>query len=409
MPKSQRPKPGPNATDSPEEVTAESTEPLSDTQTIMAALKRTEQCVLNKIDSTVTAAVGELHTKIDNLSRDLRSEISNVVEDVKKENATFVTRIGDLEEGANGYANRVVELEAKVTTLSSQVNRLVDKTEDLESRQRRGNCRLVGVAEGVGNIRPEKAIAQLLQDALSLDYTPTLDRAHRGLQPKPADGDAPRPIIIKFHYFQEKADIIRKAMGAGPIFHNGKRFYIYPDYTLSVRKRRAAFTEVRGLLRRCPDVKYGLVYPATLKITTSAGEQKSFEDPAKAKHFIEADLHPREPEGDYSRIDYFIVDDQLLPLIPRSQYHSIVLSDHGPVQMDMIFPGNIAPQRTWRLDPHLLSYGHFKTYLSDQIDLFLEINDTKDISRSVLWESLKAYIRGQAISYTAHKNKERLG
>ncbi|KAI9525165.1 hypothetical protein NQZ68_009365 [Dissostichus eleginoides] len=143
MPKSQRSKPGPNATDSPEKVTAESTEPLSDTQTIMAALKRTEQCALNKIDSTVTAAVGELHTKIDNLSRDLRSEISNVrteftkvVEDVKKENATFVKRIGDLEEGANGYANRVVELEAKVTTLSSQVNRLVDKTEDLESRQR---------------------------------------------------------------------------------------------------------------------------------------------------------------------------------------------------------------------------------------------------------------------------------
>jgi len=305
MPKSQRSKPGPNATDSPEKVTAGSAEPLSDTQTIMIALKQTEQCVLTKIDSTVTAAVGELHTKIDNLSRDLRSEICNVrtefvkvVEDVKKENATFVTRIEDLEEGANCYASRVVELEAKVTTLSSQVNRLVDKTEDLESRQRRDNCRLIGVAEGAGNIRPEKAIAQLLQDALSLDYTPTLDRAHRGLQPKPADGDAPRPIIIKFHYFQEKADIIRKAMGAGPIFHNGKRFYIYPDYTLSVRKRRAAFTEVRGLLRRCPGVKYGLVYPATLKITTSAGEQKSFEDPTKAKHYIETDLHPRDPEGE---------------------------------------------------------------------------------------------------------------
>ncbi|KAI4792812.1 hypothetical protein KUCAC02_033134 [Chaenocephalus aceratus] len=239
MQRNQRPKPGPNATDSPEEDKAGSAEPLPDIQAIMAALKRTEQCVLTKIDSTVTAAV---------------------VEDVRKENTTFVTRIEGLEEGANCYANRVVELEAKVTTLSSQVNKLVDKTEDLESRQRRDNCRLVGVAEGTGNIQPEKAIAQLLQDALSLDYTPTLDRAHRGLQPKPADGDAPRPIIIKFHYFQEKADIIRKAI--------------------------------------CPGVKYGLVYSATLKITTSAGEQKSFEDPTKAKHYIETDLHPRDPEGE---------------------------------------------------------------------------------------------------------------
>ncbi|KAI4800024.1 hypothetical protein KUCAC02_016561 [Chaenocephalus aceratus] len=77
MPKSQRLKPGPNTVDSPEKVTAGTVEPLSDAQTIMAALKRT-QCVLTKIDSTVTAAVGELHTKIDNLSRDLRSEILNV-------------------------------------------------------------------------------------------------------------------------------------------------------------------------------------------------------------------------------------------------------------------------------------------------------------------------------------------
>lgn len=60
----------------------------------------------------------------------------------------------------------------------------------------------------------------------------------------------------------------------------------------------------------------------------------------------------------YSRIDYFIVDNQLLPLISNSQYHSIVLSDHSPVQIDIIFSDNIALQRTWRLDPHLLSYKH---------------------------------------------------
>ncbi|KAI4825312.1 hypothetical protein KUCAC02_020998 [Chaenocephalus aceratus] len=187
-----------------------------------------------------------------------------------KENATFVMRIEGLEEGANCYANRVVELEAKVTTLSSQVNKLVDKTEDLESRQRRDNCRLVGVAEGTGNIRPEKAIAQLLQDALSLDYTLTLDHAHRGLQPKPADGDAPRPIIIKFHYFQEESRYYTERHGSGAHL-----------------PQRQAFLHLPGL--------HAL---ATLKITTSAGEQKSFEDPTKAKHYIETDLHPRDTEGE---------------------------------------------------------------------------------------------------------------
>ncbi|KAL7397156.1 hypothetical protein ABVT39_004763 [Epinephelus coioides] len=305
MPKSQKPKSGLDASDSPDVEPAARTESGSDADAIMAALKRTEQCVLTKIDASVMEAAGKLHEKIDDLASDLRKEILNVradftkvIEEVQKENATLVTRVEDLEDGANGYANRVIALEAKINTLSTQVTRLTDKTEDLESRQRRDNIRLVGVQEGVGNIRPENAVAELLKDALGLDYTPKLDRAHRSLQPRPKDGDAPRPIIAKFHYFQEKMDVLRKAMGAGPISHNGKRFFIYPDYSAAVRKKRAAFTEVRRLLRRCPGVKYGLLYPATLKITAPAGEQTSFEDPTEAKHYIETNLRPRETEGE---------------------------------------------------------------------------------------------------------------
>ncbi|KAF0039250.1 hypothetical protein F2P81_007485 [Scophthalmus maximus] len=228
MPKSHRLRSDPEASESHNADTPERPESVSDADAIMAALKRTVQCVLTKIDSSVLAAAGELHKKIDNLSSDLSSEILNVrtkftkvIEDMRKESAAVTTRIDEVEEGANCYANRVVELEAKVTTLSSQVTRLVDKTNDLESRQQRDNCRLIGVEEGFGNIRPEKATAPLLQEALGLDYTPTLDRAQRSLKPRPKDGDSPRPIIIKFHYFQEKADVLRKAMGVGPLSHNG--------------------------------------------------------------------------------------------------------------------------------------------------------------------------------------------
>lgn len=89
----------------------------------------------------------------------------------------------------------------------------------------------------------------------------------------------------------------------------------------------------------------------------------------------------------YSRIDYFIVDNQLLLLISNSEYHSIVLSDHCPVQLDIIFPANVAPQQTWWLDTQLLLCKHFRTYLNNQIDSILEINDTQDVSRGV-YESL---------------------
>lgn len=107
-----------------------------------------------------------------------------------------------------------------------------------------------------------------------------------------------------------------------------------------------------------------------------------------------------------SRIDYFVVDNQFLPLISNSKYHSIVISDYSPVQLELIFPANVAPQRTWRLDPQLLLCEHARTFLISQIDFFLEVNDTPDVSRGVLWESMKAYIRGQVISYVAHRNKE---
>ncbi|CAB1456746.1 unnamed protein product [Pleuronectes platessa] len=37
---------------------------------------------------------------------------------------------------------------------------------------------------------------------------------------------------------------------------------------------------------------------STLKITSPAGEQGSFDDPVKAKHYIETNLRPREMEGE---------------------------------------------------------------------------------------------------------------
>ncbi|CAB1433779.1 unnamed protein product [Pleuronectes platessa] len=181
MPKYQKPKPGPDALDSPDvDPTAEACS-RSDLETIMSAIKQSERSVLTRIDSSVMAAADKLHKEIDSLASDLKTEILNVraeftrvTEEMRKENTTFSTRIDDLEEEANGQANRVVALEAKVNTLSTQVARLTDKTEDLESRQRRDNCRLIGVEEGLGNIRPERAVAELLKEALALDCTPRL-------------------------------------------------------------------------------------------------------------------------------------------------------------------------------------------------------------------------------------------
>lgn len=72
MPKSHKPRPGPDAPDLPDVDPPVEVGSGSDLGAIMAAIKQTEQNVLAKIDSSVMAAAGELHKKIDNLASDFK-------------------------------------------------------------------------------------------------------------------------------------------------------------------------------------------------------------------------------------------------------------------------------------------------------------------------------------------------
>lgn len=40
----------------------------------------------------------------------------------------------------------------------------------------------------------------------------------------------------------------------------------------------------------------------------------------------------------FSRIDLFLVDNRTLHMVKESRYNSIVISGHGPVQLDICFP-----------------------------------------------------------------------
>lgn len=109
----------------------------------------------------------------------------------------------------------------------------------------------------------------------------------------------------------------------------------------------------------------------------------------------------------YSRIDHFLLDKRLLPLLESIEYEGIVVSDHSPVKMSLCFPNNERPQRNWRFNPHLLADEDFVAFLSTQIDFFLEMNQLPGTTYCNLWETLKAYLRGQIISYNASQKKRR--
>lgn len=74
------------------------------------------------------------------------------------------------------------------------------------------------------------------------------------------------------------------------VIPDGDRIRIHPDYTQRITKQRAAFNEVCDELRRLDGVRYGLFYPAELRITTTEGIRQSFKDAKLAMEFVKGKL-----------------------------------------------------------------------------------------------------------------------
>lgn len=62
------------------------------------------------------------------------------------------------------------------------------KCEDLESRSKRNNVRVVGLREDMEGSQATTSMAKWLHETLHLDSLPVIDWAHRSLRPKPKTG-----------------------------------------------------------------------------------------------------------------------------------------------------------------------------------------------------------------------------
>lgn len=92
-------------------------------------------------------------------------------------------------------------------------------------------------------------------------------------------------------------------------------------------------------------------------------------------------------------------------MVKECEYQAIVISDHAPLLMTPCIPASHATYRSWRFNTLLLSDTEFVEFVSKEITEYLTRNQTPGMSSSVIWESMKAYLRGQIISYSAHVKK----
>lgn len=79
------------------------------------------------------------------------------------------------------------------------------------------------------------------------------------------------------------------------------------------------------------------------------------------------------------------------------------LSDHSHVSIVIYPPYRDPSKRRWRLKPMLFNTPEFTVFLKNPWNLYMENNDTPDISPSIICEAGKAVMGRNIISYVTAK------
>lgn len=103
----------------------------------------------------------------------------------------------------------------------------------------------------------------------------------------------------------------------------------------------------------------------------------------------------------YARLDYFFMFKVDSFKIRDCDILTRDLSDHSPISLSL----RVARKKRhtlWKLNSNILNDPTIVSDIKEEIKCFLEINDTGDISPIIIWDTLKAVLRGTLISITSH-------
>lgn len=248
--------------------------------------KQSLESIKNDICIKIESAISGLQSDINGVKEELTSAVATIQQSLGSQEE----RLRAVEDSATATSNSLRYLETTVAKLQTEVTALSLKCEDLESRSRRNNIRLIGISEGEEGNRPTEFVSNFLRDLLNMEEKPLLDRAHRSLQPKPKPGQPPRPFIIRVHFFHIREQILQAARQEGRLTYKGKPVFLFPDLTANEAKKRAAFGEVRKFIRNVEGARFGFRHPARFRITLPGNTEQLFTDPLKAMEYVKNTL-----------------------------------------------------------------------------------------------------------------------
>lgn len=148
----------------------------------------------------------------------------------------------------------------------------------------------------------------------------------------------------------------------------------------------------------------GLNNPISRKVNALMGELGMID--------VWRELHPDDreythhscPHAAYSRLDYFFMFTVDGSRVRSCDIETIDLSDHSPVSLS-IHLGRKKRASLWRLNSYILNKPKIVEKIKKDIKEFMELNNSEEISPAILWDTLKAVMRGKLISLTAHLKK----
>uniref|UniRef100_H3A4U0 L1 transposable element RRM domain-containing protein n=1 Tax=Latimeria chalumnae TaxID=7897 RepID=H3A4U0_LATCH len=223
--------------------------------------------------------VENIYVLLQKLAQDI-TDLRSTVEKLQATSNVLTQRVADAEK-------RISEVEdASTSHDQQQLKAATDKINNLENRSRQNNLRILGFPEGIEKGNLCAFLSEVLPEVLKLptEVAIEMERAHRSLGPKPSSGQRPRAFIVKILCFPIKEQILKVAKSLGEMEWQGHRISIFLDLSGDLQLRRQKFAPVRKILRD-NQFKYGLFYPAALKITDN-GETHSFTNPEAAQKCI---------------------------------------------------------------------------------------------------------------------------
>lgn len=165
------------------------------------------QSSLDGISKQIQTLQNEMKTDLktfkDEITAQMRDELTELKGDIDHKFAKITTVIGEQDEKISAALTRTEEMESwsheancALQEIMQEQNILADKLDNLESRSRRNNLWVYGIPEEAES--KTDSVAQFmdkwLREEFSINSDLQIQRAHRALAPKPKSGQPPRSI-----------------------------------------------------------------------------------------------------------------------------------------------------------------------------------------------------------------------